>query len=588
MSIPFQPSRLLEAKVLYLARSMGIADEHFEPDIRPADPRFGDLQANGILSLAKRTKQNPRELAQTLANALSPDSALSEAGIQVAVAGPGFINFTFTPTFLLRWLRAYRNPTDLRSGASALLGGTRVVVDFSGPNSAKQMHVGHIRSTVIGEAIARLLEFAGAEVIRDNHIGDWGTQFGILIMAWKKKGVHPLPDDGEQALAALEDLYREGNRLCEENPAFRETARSELLKLQQGDAENLELWKEINRISYQAFASVYERLGIRFDHVLGESFYRDKLSDVYRELTEVGLAKESEGALVVFHPEHPRFATQPLIIRKSDGASNYATTDLATVLYRTETLKANRMTIVTDGRQKDHFAQIFLTVQKWFAATGRSCPELDHVWFGTILGENNKAIKTRSGESIKLMPLLDEAVRRAQAMVGEKNPELPPEEQARVAEVVGTGAVRYSDLAQNRTQDYVFSWDKMLRLEGNTAPYLLYAVARIHGIFRKASLSPGEGESGATPFSTETEIALARKLIGFPHAIDQSLQDLRPHFLCTYLYELSGVFSAFYNADRVMHDDPSTRSRRLVLAARTLVVLETGLNLLGLETLERM
>lgn len=587
MTIPFQPELFIASRIRLATSMLEDFEADFDPDVRPADPRFGDFQSNGVLPYAKRMRRNPRELAQGLLEALQGDEEIGQFGIECSVAGPGFINFRFPADFLIDWLRTYADADSLGRGASGLYRGRKVVVDFSGPNSAKQMHVGHIRSTVIGEAISRLTAFCGAEVIRDNHIGDWGTQFGILLLALKRRG-GMLPPEGDAALVALEELYREGTRLCESDPACREEARAELVRLQNGDPASLELWETINQSSYSAFERIYDRLGVRFDLVLGESFYRDKVEQVYRELTEQDIAQESEGALVVFHAEHPRFATQPFIVRKSDGASNYATTDLATVLYRTETLGAGEIIVVTDGRQQDHFAQLFLTVEKWFARTGRKLPHLRHVWFGTILGEDHKAIKTRSGESLKLKDLLDEAVRRAQAIVEEKNPELSAAEKARVAEVVGLGAVRYGDLQQNRTQDYLFSWEKMLAFDGNTAPYLLYAVARLHGIFRKAGIVPGEGEEGSTAFETPGEIELARKLLGFPHALGQTLQDLRPHFLCTYLFELSATFSAFYSVDRVMHEDEAIRARRLILASRTLTILETGLHLLGLETLERM
>jgi arginyl-tRNA synthetase len=343
-------------------------------------------------------------------------------------------------------------------------------------------------------------------------------------------------------------------------------------------------------VSLAAFRQIYDRLDIRFDHYLGESFYNDKVERVYRELTETGLAELSEGALVVFHPEHPRFKTQPFIMRKADGASNYATTDLATALYRTEHFQADGIVIVTDFRQADHFEQLFLTVKKWFARKGYRVPELHHVAFGAVTGEDGRALKTRSGDVIRLKALLDEAVDRAYAIVCAKNPELAEEERRAIAQVVGLGAVQYADLSQNRSSNYVFSWDKMLALDGNTAPYLLYAVARIHSIFRKAGVAPGDpaAEAAATPPETPAEIALARKIVKFPVALRLAIDSLRPHHLCLYLYELAGDYSTFNNADRVLVDDPPVRARRLLLCARTLLLLETGLSLLGLRTLQRM
>jgi arginyl-tRNA synthetase len=348
-------------------------------------------------------------------------------------------------------------------------------------------------------------------------------------------------------------------------------------------------------VSLGAFQQIYDRLGITFDHHLGESFYNNKVDQVYRELKETGLAEESEGALVVFHDEHPRFGRNverpnPFMVRKADGASGYASTDLATALYRAEHFRADGIVVVTDFRQADHFEQLFLTVRKWFAATGRRVPELHHVTFGAVTGEDGKALKTRDGGTIKLKALLDEAVERAYATVAEKNPTLPEDERRQIAEAVGVGAVQYADLSQNRSSNYVFSWEKMLSFDGNTAPYLLYAVARIHSIFRKAAVDPADRglELAATPLETAAETSLARKLVKFPDAVRLATDSLRPHFLGLYLYELAGDYSTFNNADKVLVDDTGTRSRRLLLCARTLLILETGLRLLGLRTLTRM
>lgn len=573
----------LEQTSCRVASGLPWAGPDFQPMIRPADPQFGDFQANGVLPLAKSLKKNPRELGEALASALRADPDIASAGVEISIAGPGFINFRLPADSLLAWLERFPQPEPAQAES-----GEVTVVDFSSPNTAKEMHVGHIRSTVIGESLARLLAFAtGKRVIRDNHIGDWGTQFGILILAFKRFGFS-MPGDHAEAITRLEDLYRQGNQLVESDPAAREEARAELVKLQNGDPENLAHWQQINAASAAAFDLVYQQLGIRFDLTLGESFYRDKVDQVCRELKDCGVAEESEGALVVFHPEHPRFASQPFIIRKSDGASNYATTDLATVLYRVEELQAREIVYVTDGRQRDHFEQLFLTVEKWFAATGRPQPVLRHVWFGTILGSDNKAIKTRSGGSIKLRELLAEAVERAEAIVTEKSPGTPADERRNIAATVGVAAVRYADLMQNRTGDYVFAWDKLLSFEGNTAPYLLYAVARIHGIFRRLELAVGEGTAGATPPETPEETGLARQLIHFPAALELAIADLRPHFLCNYLFELTEVFGTFYNANKVQVDDPAVRARRLLLCHRTLSTLATGLRLLGIEPLERM
>jgi len=448
--------------------------------------------------------------------------------------------------------------------------------------------VGHLRSAVIGEAIARLLGFTGARVVRDNHIGDWGTQYGKLIWACKRYLDEAALE--RDPIDEFERLYKIGNSAAESDAEVMEVARAELVKLQAGDPENLALWRRINEASLSAFQRIYDRLGIRFDETLGESFYNDKVERIYAELSEAGVSSPSEGAQVVFHPEHPRFKTQPMIVRKSDGAANYATTDLAAILYRSEHFGASSILYVVDKRQADHFEQLFLTARKWFAQRGWAVPKLEHVDFGTVLGEDGKPLKTRAGDHVRLTDLLDEAVQRAYALVTGKSPEFPEDERRRIAEIVGVGSVQYADLSQNRSSDYLFSWDKMISLEGNTAAYLLYAIARIRSIFRRQGVECGDpaAESGADAFQTPGEIALARRLVKFADALRLALESLRPHFLCLYLYELAGEFSTFYNADKVIVADPVARARRLLLCSRTLLVLETGISLLGIRTLERM
>ncbi len=591
MHVPFNLAAELDTALKSAATSAGLVDAAaFAPEVRTADPRHADFQANGALAYAKARKLNPRQVAEQVIAALPP--ALRET-YAISVAGPGFINFALKPDALLAWLRTHDSEQHLRAGAAAVHAGQTWVVDYSSPNTAKQMHVGHLRSAVIGEAICRLLEFTGARVIRDNHLGDWGTQFGKLIYGYKRwADPAALATD---AIEELERLYKLGHNATPEGSPELEEARRELVKLQSGDPENVALWKKFSEVSLAAFQQIYDRLGIRFDHNLGESFYNDKVDRVYRELREAAIAEDSEGALVVFHDEHPRFSRNaerpnPFMVRKADGASGYASTDLATALYRTEHFDAHGIVIVTDFRQSDHFEQLFLTVKKWFAAKGYRLPELHHVTFGAVTGEDGKALKTRSGDVIKLKALLDEAVERAFAIVSEKNPDLPESERQEIARIVGVGAVQYADLSQNRSSNYVFSWDKMLALEGNTAPYLLYAIARIHSIFRKAGTTPGapDTQAAATQFETPTELVLARKLTKFPDAIRLATETLRPHYLSLYLFELAGDYSSFNNADKVLVDEPAVRARRLLLCARTLLLLETGLHLLGLRTLTRM
>jgi arginyl-tRNA synthetase len=584
MDLSFDLVAALDNALLGAASRAGLSGNAFAPGVRTADPVHGDFQANGVLAYARQQRQNPRAVAQTLVGQLADLDPVFE----ISVAGPGFINFRLRPNALLAWLLAHGTRAALAAGAATAEKGRTVVVDYSSPNTAKQMHVGHLRSAVIGEAVCRLLEFSGAKVIRDNHVGDWGTQFGKLIWAYKRRlDPEALARD---ALEEFERLYKLGNSAAEADPAVLKEAQQELVKLQAHDPENLALWRHIGEVSLSAFQNIYDQLGIRFDLTLGESFYNDRLEPVYSELAGCGLATESEGALVVFHAEHPRFKTQPFIVRKSDGAANYATTDLATLLYRTENLHATDVLYVVDKRQSDHFEQLFLTARKWFESTGRPLPRLRHLDFGTVLGENNKPLKTKSGDNIRLKELLAEAFDRSYQLVTTKNPELPEEQRREIARIVGVGSVQYADLSQNRSSDYVFAWDKMISLEGNTAAYLLYAVARIHSIFRKLDQDPAQcpAGDGATPFETPTELALARKLVRFPDALGAATANLRPHLLCTYLYELAGEFSAFYYEDKVAVPEAPVRSRRLLLCSRTLLLLETGLHLLGLRTLTRM
>ncbi|WP_309386210.1 arginine--tRNA ligase [Cerasicoccus frondis] len=610
MALLFDLGRQLDALLRQAAQGLDAFSDDFAPEVRPADPRFGDFQANGVLPYAKKAKANPRQLATDLVDALLGLDGFNGALIQpkkgetptipegmdyaLEIAGPGFINFRIAPSILQDWLKEFRDESSFKAGAASRFAGRKIIIDYPSPNTAKQMHIGHLRPMVIGEAVARILDFCGANVTRDNHIGDWGTNFGTLIMAIKKEGVD-LSTLGVDALPEIERLYKLGNSLEEADPAVRDISRNELVLLQSGDPENTAIWEQIVAVSNSAFQRNYDRLGVKPDLTLGESFYRDKVDRVYDELTTCKIAEESDGALVVWHDEVKKFARDnerpyPFNIRKQDGASNYASTDLATVLYRVEELKADEVIYVTDGRQQDHFQQLFLTVDKWFACKDYPKPQLEHVWFGTILGEDNKPYKTKSGNAMRLTVLLDEAVERAAAAAADKTktPDLTDDEKTAIAEAVGVGAVKYADLSSNRTQDYVFSWDKMLAFEGNTAPYLQMQGARIHGIFRKMGLQPGAGEDGSSGLATPEELSLVRKLINFPVALEMAISDLRPHHICTYLFELAGEFSSFYSANHVMVDEPDVKARRVMLCARTLAVLETGMHLLGIQTLEKM
>lgn len=588
MQIPFNVVDYLEDIITSVAKEVPELSENFYPDVRTADPKFGDFQANGIMPVAKQLKTNPRELAGKLINALTQSKKLDPSLITIDIAGPGFINFKLLPKFYPLWLKLYHDEQAFQEAAGKIYKGKRISIDYSSPNTAKQMHVGHIRSMVIGEAIQRMLRFCGATIIRDNHIGDWGTQFGIIIMGIKEFG-YDLDTPHEDPLEDLETIYKKGNALFESSDEWKDKARSELVKLQEGDPGNVKLWEKINKVSYAAFQEIYDIMNIHFDVILGESFYRQKVERIYKELTETGIAKQSQGALVVMYSTDGENAQEyPFIIRKKDGASNYCSTDLATVLHHVEETNVDEMIYVVDGRQQDHFKYLFKTIDQWFSAKGYRKPKLKHAWFGTILGEDGKAIKTRSGNPIKLKDLLQEAINRAYAIVKQKNPSLPEESLQQIAKVVGLGAVRYADLSQNRTSDYVFAWDKILSFEGNTAPYLLYAIARIHSIFNKAGILVDTDFQGDLIFETAEELSLARKIMEFPVALKYTIVELRPHILCNYLFELSGAFSTFYNANKVIAQEENIQNRRLLLCARTLAILETGLHLLGLETLKRM
>ena len=582
----FDVEKKLESSTNVAACAAGLDTTMFTADVRPADPRFGDFQVNGALPYAKRLKTNPREVAQKLVTAFEKDISLTSVA-DLSIAGPGFINFKFKPQFYSNWLAVFATESDFKESASRFYSSERVVVDYGSPNTAKQMHVGHIRSVVIGEAICRLLEFCGAEVTRDNHIGDWGTPYGKLFFAYKRH----LDESAltEDPLGELERLYKLGSELAGEDEAILDECREELVKLQAEDHGAMALWEKVNELSIAGLKEVYDQLDVTFDCYLGESFYRNKVQQVYDELSDSDLAEESKGALVVFHTEHKRYAKQPFIIRKSDGASNYATTDLATMLYRHEHFDATRIVIVTDDRQKDHFEQLDLTTAKWFERTGRERPIFNHVMFGKITGEDGKPIKSRSGDPIRLKDLIAEAIERAYAVVKEKNPDLSDAELEHIAQTVGVGAIKYADLSPNRTSDYVFSWDKLLSFEGNTAPYLLYATARIQSIFRKLEGPQTEDlEKRASTLETDEEIALARKIVEFVGALQTTIETLRPHMLCLYLHELAGSFGTFYSANKVIVEEEGVQARRLILCSRTLLALKIGLSLLGIKTLERM
>lgn len=543
-----------------------------------SDPRFGDYQANGVMAVAKQRGVNPRELAEKVVEKLTPD--VSGITLPPEVAGPGFINFRLDPAWLGQTLLAAAQ--DARLGVEPAAQPETIVVDFSAPNIAKPMHVGHIRSTIIGDALTRVLRFLGHRVTTDNHLGDWGTQFGMLIVGYRM--VLDWTAYAQDPLTEMERIYQVVQAQAKDDPAIAAQAREELAKLQRGDPDNLTLWQEFVTVSRRAFEETYARLGVRFDHWLGESFYHPLLAQVIAELQEKGLARESEGAICIFYDNDPELSSHPFLIQKQDGAFLYATTDLATVKYRAETFHPDRIVYVTDARQQLHFRQLFAAARRW-GYTMR----LEHVWFGTILGEDGRPIKTREGEPIKLMALLDEAEERARAIVQEKNPDLSAAEQARVARVVGIAAVKYADLSQNRTSDYRFSWDKMLALDGNTAPYLQYAYTRIRSIFRKGALEGWQPPADLIiHLEAPEEVNLAKQIVRFGDALVQVAADYRPNALTAFLYDLATRFNIFYQTLPVLKAPPESRPTRLLLCDLISRVLRTGLGLLGIETLEVM
>jgi arginyl-tRNA synthetase len=548
--------------------------EPFDPILRRSDLAGVDVQANGAMAAGKKLGRPPREIAQQIVDVLD----LADVASSVEVAGPGFINVTLTDDFI----------ASVAADALTLspVAAQTVVIDYSQPNVAKEMHVGHLRSTVIGDALARVLGRLGHRVVRQNHIGDWGTNFGMLIEHMLDLGETEAA--AELSLGDLERFYREANEKFSSDEAFKERARARVVALQAGDTETLRLWHLLIDESERYFSQVYERLNVLLtpDDIVGESFYNPMLADVATELEEKGLAEIDEGALCVFPPgftgrDGKRF---PLMVRKSDGGYGYDATDLAALRYRVRDLHGDRIVYVVDARQSQHFALLFAAGEMagWLDDAHRA----EHVSFGSVLGADGKPLKTRAGSNVKLIELLDEAVARAEAVVAEKNPDLPAAERSEVARMVGIGAIKYADLSNDRVKDYVFDFDRMLAFEGNTAPYLQYAHARIRSIFRRAEVDAADGP---ITIGTPEERALAVALGGFEPAVLATAEHLQPHRLATYLFDLAQTFTAFYEACPILRaEDAAVRSSRLALADLTARTLATGLDLLGIEAPDQM
>lgn len=572
---------LLSEKVSQAMIAAG-APADCEPQVRQsAKVQFGDYQANGMMAVAKKLGMAPRQLAEQVLTHLD----LSGIASKVEIAGPGFINIFLEPAFLAEQVQ--QALASDRLGVSQPTRQT-IVVDYSAPNVAKEMHVGHLRSTIIGDAAVRTLEFLGHHVIRANHVGDWGTQFGMLI-AWLEK--QQQENAGDMALADLEGFYRDAKKHYDEDEAFAERARNYVVKLQSGDAYFREMWRKLVDITMTQNQITYDRLNVTLtrDDVMGESLYNPMLPGIVADLKAKGLAVESEGATVVFLDEFKNKEGDPMgvIIQKKDGGYLYTTTDIACAKYRYETLHADRVLYYIDSRQHQHLMQAWTIVRK--AGYVPDSVPLEHHMFGMMLGKDGKPFKTRAGGTVKLADLLDEALERARRLVAEKNPDMPADELEKLANAVGIGAVKYADLSKNRTTDYIFDWDNMLAFEGNTAPYMQYAYTRVLSVFRKADIDEQALASAPVIISEDREAQLAARLLQFEETLTVVAREGTPHVMCAYLYDVAGLFSGFYEHCPILSaKNDAIRNSRLKLAQLTAKTLKLGLDTLGIETVERM
>lgn len=561
----------------------GVLPKELTPNIQVENTRdkaHGDFACNIAMMLAKPAQMKPRDLAEKIIQALPQDPQIS----QVQIAGPGFLNFFQNSQALAERLDAAL--ADEHLGIAKKSPAETVVIDLSSPNLAKEMHVGHLRSTIIGDAVARVLEFLGDHVIRQNHVGDWGTQFGMLLAYMQEQGA-----DSQAELADLEEFYRAAKQRFDESPEFANRARQLVVALQAGDENCLRLWQRFNEVSLNHCQAVYDRLDVKLsmDDVKGESFYNPDLATIVQELKNQGLLTEDAGAQCVFMDEFKNADNDPLpiIVQKADGGYLYSTTDLAAMRYRNNQLQADRVLYFVDQRQALHFQMVFSLAR--LAGFVRPAMQLEHMGFGTMNGADGRPFKTRDGGTVKLIDLLDEAEQRAYQLVKQKNPELNEDELQQVAHSVGIGAVKYADLSKHRSSDYSFNFEQMLSFEGNTAPYLLYAYTRVASVFRKAGLTMDAALPGSMQLATEQELSLASSLARFAEVLQQVADKGTPHTLCTYLYDLAGQFSSFYeNCPILTAEQKSTQHSRLRLAALTGRTLKQGLELLGLNTLERM
>ncbi|MET1219601.1 MAG: arginine--tRNA ligase [Glaciecola sp.] len=560
--------------------ALGVPDAPV-PVSKATRPGCGEYQFNGAMALSKQLKRPPRDIAQMIVDAVEIDDVVS----QLEIAGPGFINITLAPQWLAAQSLSAINDARLNIEQQAQ---QTIVVDYSAPNLAKEMHVGHLRSTIIGDGVVKALEFMGHNVIRQNHMGDWGTQFGMLLAHLSDKLA--ANEVAETALSDLEDFYRQAKVRFDEEEGFADRAREYVVRLQGGDADCLALWQNFIDVSIEHSEEVYRKLNVTLQKtdVMGESAYNDDLAAVIADLQTAGIAVEDQGAQVVFLDELADKNGKPAvyIVQKSGGGYLYATTDLAAIRYRSNTLKANRTLIFTDARQALHFKQTEMVARK--AGFLSAAESYQHCPFGMMLGKDGKPFKTRTGGTVKLIDLLDEAVERAARLLAQRDNDFSPDELTMMAEKIGIGAVKYADLSKARTTDYVFDWDSMLSFEGNTAPYLQYAYTRIQSIFNKAGDSVDA--SAAISIQVDAEKALATKLLQYQEAIEIVVSEATPHVLCTYLYELASLFMKFYEACPILKDDvaPDAKQSRLQLCRLTQSTLRHGLGLLGIETLDKM
>lgn len=572
---------LLSEKVSQAMIAAG-APADCEPQVRQSTKvQFGDYQANGMMAVAKKLGMAPRQLAEQVLTHLDLNGIASK----VEIAGPGFINIFLDPAFLAENVQQALNSERL---GVAIPEKQTVVVDYSAPNVAKEMHVGHLRSTIIGDAAVRTLEFLGHNVIRANHVGDWGTQFGMLIAYLEKQQQE---NAGEMALADLEGFYREAKKHYDEDEAFAERARSYVVKLQGGDEYFLQMWRKLVDITMSQNQITYDRLNVTLtrDDVMGESLYNPMLPGIVADLKAKGLAVESEGATVVFLDEYKNKEGEPMgvIIQKKDGGYLYTTTDIACAKYRYETLHADRVLYYIDSRQHQHLMQAWTIVRK--AGYVPDSVPLEHHMFGMMLGKDGKPFKTRAGGTVKLADLLDEALERARRLVAEKNPDMSADELEKLANAVGIGAVKYADLSKNRTTDYIFDWDNMLAFEGNTAPYMQYAYTRVLSVFRKSGLDESALAAAPVILREDREAQLAARLLQFEETLTVVAREGTPHVMCAYLYDVAGLFSGFYEHCPILSaENDEVRNSRLKLALLTAKTLKLGLDTLGIETVERM